>query len=311
MAGGQPPAGQAYEQTQMAGPPAWGQPGQAQPGWGQPNWGQQGQPNWGQQGQDQPTQAYSPGPGGPSQPAPGQYAPADQYSPQYTPPGQYPAPGQWPQQPGSGGSGRSRTAILSSAAAVIVLAAGAGAYALVSSLHHSTTSSTPPSGPPVIATTSSQPTTPTTPAQSSPSSTPASSSSGPASTVALSQAAASSPAATQVQTLFGNYFDGINTRNYAEYSATMDATMQQSNGQSKFDSGYATTTDSNEVINSITDNGGGNLTASVSFTSTQDPKDSVDGASCNTWTLNLPLVQQGSGYLITTPPSGYATYGNC
>ena len=65
------------------------------------------------------------------------------------------------------------------------------------------------------------------------------------------------------------------------------------------------------MVNSITANGDGSLTASVSFTSTQDPSDSVDKSSCNKWTLNLPLVPQGSGYVISTPPSGYATHSDC
>jgi hypothetical protein len=317
---GKPPAGQAYAETRFSDAPGWGPPGAAQPGWGQ----QAGS----QQGADQPaTQTYYPGLGGPAQPSPGPYTPPGQYPAQgaATPPGQYPAPGQYlpPDQytppgqypvPGTGGGrpgGGRRTAILASVAVVVVLAAGAGAFALVSSLHHGT-STTPPSSPAALGTTTAPVTTPSpTPDQATAPASTASSSSGPPSTVALSQTAATSPAAKPVQSLFNRYFNSINTRNYTEYSGTLDSTMQANNSQSHFDSGYATTTDSNEQVNSIAANADGSLTVNVSFTSTQDPSDSVDNNSCNKWTLNLPLVPQGSGYVISTPPSGYATYTDC
>jgi len=150
-----------------------------------------------------------------------------------------------------------------------------------------------------------------TPDQTTAPATATSGSSAPPSTVTLSQTAASSPAAKQVQGLFNRYFNSINTRNYTEYSSTLDSTMRANNPKSHFDSGYATTTDSSEEVNSIAANGDGSLTVNVSFTSTQDPSDSVDNSSCNKWTLNLPLVPQGSGYVISTPPSGYATYTDC
>ncbi|MCW2934753.1 MAG: hypothetical protein JWM19_5715 [Actinomycetia bacterium] len=318
---GQPPAGQAYVETQFSGVPAW-----VPTDPGQPSWGQQG---GSQQGADQPpTQTYYPGPGAAAQPQsapggypPGQYTPPGQYPApaQYTPPGEYPPPGQYP-APGAGGqrpgSGRRRTAVLASVAAAVVLAAGAGAFALVSSLHHGT-STTPPAGPAALGKTTSLATTPsttpaqTTPAATTPATTASPGSSGPASTVTLSQAAKTSPTATQVQTLFNRYFNAINTRNYSEYTGTLDATMQANSTQQHFDSGYASTKDSNEVINSITSNGDGSLTANVSFSSTQAPSNSVDNSSCNKWTLSLPLVPQGSGYVLSTPPSGYATYTDC
>jgi len=332
MVNRQPPAGQSFAETQVSGAPAWSPPAPGQPAWSPPD-------------ADQPaTQTYYPGPRGAAQPPadqypataqypPAQYPPAQYSSPgaatppgqypapgQYTPPGQYPAPGQYtpPGQypvpgPGGGrpGSGRGRAAVLASVAAVVVVAAGAGAFALVSSLHHGT-STTPPSSPSALGQTTSSVTTPSaTPDQTTTPAGTTSSSSGPPSTVTLSSAAASSPVAKPVQSLFNRYFNSINTRNYTEYSGTLDSTMQANTSQSHFDSGYATTTDSSEEINSITDNGDGSLTVSVSFTSTQDPSDSVDHSSCNKWTLNLPLVPQGSGYVLSTPPSGYATYTDC
>jgi hypothetical protein len=49
----------------------------------------------------------------------------------------------------------------------------------------------------------------------------------------------------------------------------------------------------------------------VTFTSQQDPADSVDGSACNNWQLTLPLVQQGSGYLISVPAHGSSTWSDC
>jgi hypothetical protein len=130
--------------------------------------------------------------------------------------------------------------------------------------------------------------------------------------VTLSPAAATSPKALQVLDLLSKYFNAINTRNYAEYSSTLSSPVQVSNAQSAFDSGYATTTDTHEVITNITTNYDNALTATVSFTATQNPADSVDDSPCNKWTLSFPLVPQGTGYVIGPQPSGYQpTYSNC
>jgi hypothetical protein len=193
---------------------------------------------------------------------------------------------------------------------VFILAAGGGAYALVSSLRGRTPSAapttelttTPPAPPPTTApptdtgTTSPPPTTPSTTTS--------------AGTVALAPGAAGNAASAQVVDLFNRYFDGINTHNYSEYAGTLDAGMRGKNDQSTFNSGYATTNDSTETITSISGSGS-NLTAVITFTSSQDPANSVDNHSCNTWQLTLPLVAQGSGYLISSPPPGYAQYTDC
>lgn len=235
---------------------------------------------------------YPPG-GGYSQPGP------------YSQPDPYQQPGGYPRPGGPGGGKR---AALIAVAVAFILAAGGGAYAVVSSLRGSpggqpTTLSS--STPAPAATTASPANTGTAPA---PPATP--SSSRPAGTVALTSAAAGNAASAQVLDLFNRYFDGINTHNYSEYAGTLDAGMRQKNSQATFNSGYATTRDSNETVTSISGSGS-RLTAVVTFTSHQDPADSVDNNSCNTWQLTLPLVAQGSWYLITSPPSGYARYADC
>jgi hypothetical protein len=281
-------------------------PGQFQPAPQYPQGPQYPQPGPYQQGGQ-----YPPGGGGYSQPdpyqQPGGYPPGGQYPPDYPQPGD---------ASGGGGSGNGRRVALIVVAALVILAAGGGAFAVVSSLRGGspnaqpsptlTTSAPPASTPAQQASTAAPIDTSTTPAP--PPTTPSPTQSG---TVALSQTAAGNSASAQVVDLFNRYFDGINTRNYNEYAGTLDAGYRGQNSQSSFSSGYATTTDSDETITAIYGSGG-NLTAVVTFTSRQDPADSVDKkSSCNHWQLTLPLIAQGSGYVIATPSPGYARYTNC
>jgi hypothetical protein len=121
-----------------------------------------------------------------------------------------------------------------------------------------------------------------------------------------------SAAEPQVETLLSQYFDGINTHNYAEYAKTLTAQQQANEPQSAFDSGYSSTTDSGMALTSLSDGSAGGLTATVTFTSRQSPAQSVDKSACNAWTLNLFLVPEGTGYLIGPAPSGYQpTYSDC
>jgi hypothetical protein len=182
---------------------------------------------------------------------------------------------------------------------------------VVSSLHHgkgnSTAGESSSLGSSTAPTATGTTTTPATSAPASASSAPASTPAGP---VAFAAGASGSPYAAQVETTFTHYFGGINAHDYAEYASSLDSAMQAANPKSTFDSGYSTTTDSNTTINSIAGSGS-NLTAVVTFKSMQAASDSPDGSTCNDYTLTLPLVQQGSGYLIATPPSGYASYSDC
>jgi hypothetical protein len=113
------------------------------------------------------------------------------------------------------------------------------------------------------------------------------------------------PASTQAS-------EGINDRDYAEYASSQTAQGKEDQPQSSFDAGYATTTDTGMTLTSLTPTGGGNLTAAVTFTSHQSPSDSVDGSACNDWLLNLYLVPNGAGYLITPAPPDYEpTHTDC
>jgi hypothetical protein len=198
-------------------------------------------------------------------------------------------------------------------AVIVVLAAGGGAYALATTLgKHSSTQ--PPTRPTAGQSTSaSAPTTGTT-QQASSSATSASASPTPSPTLSLVSISPSVPASAaepQVEMLLSHYFHGINTHSYAEYASTLTPQEQAKQTQSEFSSGYSSTADSAMTLTGLSDNGNG-LTATVTFTSRQSPGQSVDKSACNTWTLNLYLVPQGTGYLIGTAPYGYQpTYSDC
>jgi len=126
--------------------------------------------------------------------------------------------------------------------------------------------------------------------------------------VQVAPGVAGNPAEPRVEAYLNRYFSSINTRNYAEYNGLLDAQEQQADAESTFDSGYATTKDSNEVLTGIEDTGGGNLTANVSFTSHQSPADSTDDSACNNWRISFYLVPQGNSYVMT---AAHSTYTNC
>jgi hypothetical protein len=131
--------------------------------------------------------------------------------------------------------------------------------------------------------------------------------------VSISPGVTAGAAEPQVETVLSHYFHGINTHSYAEYASTLNPTEQATQTQAEFDSGYSSTTDSGMTLTSLSDNGNGGLTATVTFTSHQLPAQSVDKKSaCNAWTLNLYLVPQGNSYLIGPAPSGYQPmYSDC
>ena len=237
--------------------------------------------------------------------------PAYQYEP---PPG---APPPAPHVPGQRPSSRLTGAFVI-VAVLVVVAAGGGAYAFARSQRHTT----PPAGQPTVTAQAStsgpaaaSSTSPTASAGPSPTASPSASptpSPTHTGTVQVAAGAASDPAAPQVEAYLNRYFAAINAHNYSAYNSLLDAQEQQGNSRATFDSGYATTKDSNEVLTGIEDTGGGNLTAQVSFTSRQHTENSVDGSACNSWQISLYLVPQGSSYVMTAAPPGYhAAYADC
>jgi len=330
----------AYQDTQRVVPAAPSAPGQSAsvPGaaasapsadraysdthrtsWDQPS-------GWGQPATLPPGDQYAAPGQHPGYSRPDQYSQPGQY-PGYAGPDQYSQPGQYPQPGGYGAGGfppapapgpgpgsrrprRGRTTALVAGAVVVVLAAGGGAYALVSSLHHGNSGTPDAQSGTTGASTSPTATGTTAPPSPTPTSTSPAASATPSGPVAFAAGVSANPYAAQVETTFTHYFGGINAHDYTEFATSLDAAMQKANPQSTFDSGYSTTTDSNEMINSISGTGG-NLTAVVTFKSMQAASDSPDGSTCNNYTLTLPLVPQAGGYVIATPPKGYAAYTDC
>ena len=239
-----------------------------------------------------------PGPAGPAMPGPAAGPGASGWGPVPAGPGT-----SGPQPPPS--PRRSRSGLLIALLIVLVLAVGGGAFALVSAVTGNGKNNAQPKPASASPAASTGTTTPTA------SPTADASATGPAgaSVVAVSSAAAQNPASPKVQALLERYFHAINTHNYQEWSGLLDAQMQEP--ESSFATGYATTQDTAETLSSLTETGGGGLAATVSFTSHQNPADSIYHMSCTVWTITLylqPSYGQSSatgGYLIGSPPPGY------
>ncbi len=226
-----------------------------------------------------------------------------------------------PQPPWTGDQGQRPTRrgrwIFVLIAVLVVLGAGGGAYALTRAQRPSTPAASRSAGPVTTRTTAAA-TTPAAPtgsgtaspsASASPSPSPSPTRTGP---VRVATAAASDPAEPGVLAYVVRYFNAINAHDYNAYYNLLDGQEQAGESQASFDSGYATTKDSNEVLTGIQDTGGGDVTVNLSFTSRQDPSDSIDGQACNTWQISLYLVPQGSGYVQTAPPPDYrSAHGDC
>jgi hypothetical protein len=199
-----------------------------------------------------------------------------------------------------------RVAII--AVIVLALAGGGTAAALVLSGGHGR----PGAAPPPRHTPSHTP----TPTPSSPSPTPSTptATSTPASgPVSVAPTVASDPQTTQVVTLLDSYFGAINSHSYQAYFALLSPQRQQGMTPAGFSSGFSSTTDSDETLQSVSPGPDGSIVATVSFTSHQNPAASVNGSeSCTNWDISLYL-QQGSGvYLIGKSPSSYhAQYAAC
>jgi hypothetical protein len=236
-------------------------------------------------------------------------------SPAGTLPPYAPQPGRSTYQPPEGRPGRKQTLWIA-VAAIVLLAAGGGAFALVKTTGKSQAAGSGSPSPslaarataPLTQSASTQPATPQ--ASATPSASPSPSPSPSPSVVGIAPGV--QPVSPQVEVVLSHYFQGINDRNYAEYASSQTAHGKKNQPESSFDAGYATTTDSNMMLTSLTPTGDGDLTATVTFTSHQAPSDSVDNSACNNWTLNLYLVPSGSGYLITPAPPDYEpTYTDC
>ncbi len=217
--------------------------------------------------------------------------------------------------------GRRQTTWWILVAVIVLIAAGGGAFAVVrnankSSDGQSAALTTTPTAP-ASASASSLPADSPASASAAPSGSPVASLSLPPSPSPSTSPSVVSPgpgvdASPPVEVVLSEYFEGINKRDYGEYAKAETAQGLKDQPKSSFDAGYATTTDSGMTLTSLTPTGGGDLTATVTFTSRQSPADSIDDSACDAWTLNLYLVPHGDGYLIApAPPSYEPNYSAC
>ena len=106
----------------------------------------------------------------------------------------------------------------------------------------------------------------------------------------------------RVAALLDHYFGAVNGREYQAYSQLFAQRRQLT--PREFAWGYRTSHDSNATLVGVSGLAR-RLTATVTFTSHQDPAGSPDHSSCINWTITLFLHRAGATYLIGMPPSGY------
>lgn len=205
-----------------------------------------------------------------------------------------------------------RTAAISAAGLAVVVLGSGGAWYLTSSGSNpgGTGQRTGPaqSAPSTTDGLSGSPAVPMGSDTPVPSGTPSSTPSG---AVTTDPAVSGNPMAPGVVAFLSNYFDAINNHDYNAYNALLGSGMTALSS-SDFDNGYGTTTDSGETLTGIAKRPGGEVVASVSFTSNQDPSQSPDQSACDKWKVRLYLMPNSGGYLEVKPPSGYkAQYTSC
>ena len=113
--------------------------------------------------------------------------------------------------------------------------------------------------------------------------------------MSVSRALAPRADAQQVAGFLDSYFAAVNHREYLEYSSLFERWHHLTREQ--FNRGYRTTHDSSAVLAGLSSSKTA-LTATVTFTSHQDPAASPNHASCTNWRIMLYLRRAGGVYLI-------------
>lgn len=210
------------------------------------------------------------------------------------------------------------------AAVVVLLAAGAGAAMWLTRSHHpagQTSAGGPGPGRPAAGSPNAVSQSPAPSASSSPSAptqspspaTPSPSATVAGDTVELSPAAAADPRSQSVVTFLGQYFTAINAHDFQGYRKLLGPRLRADMTRGQFDAGYRSTVDFGEKLRSISSDASGDTVAAVTFTSRQNPADSVNGRqSCTRWRISLFLHTAADGYVIGQAPPGYhSSYAAC
>jgi hypothetical protein len=122
---------------------------------------------------------------------------------------------------------------------------------------------------------------------------------------AVAAGVAPNPATQSVVMFLDEYFTAINSHDYQGYLALLSQQAQQGWTPEHFNSGYGSTVDSGETLESISTAANGDTVAAVTFTSHQNPDSSNNNEACTSWSISLFLGQGGGGYMIDQAPSGY------
>jgi hypothetical protein len=133
----------------------------------------------------------------------------------------------------------------------------------------------------------------------------------PADAVPMTAVAAASPVGSQAAVFLWRYFDAINRRDYAAYTALLGP-QEQGMTPAQFDAGYGSTVDSRETLRGVSTAANGDYVAAVTFTSRQLPSQSQTGTRCTQWDISLYLTPSGTDFLVDRPPASYhAAYAAC
>jgi len=121
--------------------------------------------------------------------------------------------------------------------------------------------------------------------------------------VAVGPQAAHGPQVRTVVALLTAYFESINDQNFAQYQSLFVPSIQRM--MTHFGSGYTGTFDSGATLAQLVATGPHGLAATVAFISHQNPANSPDGASCDSWLITLFLKEQGTALHIRHPRPGF------
>ncbi len=204
---------------------------------------------------------------------------------------------------------------------VVVLAIGAGvatwllvnkpSNSSVSQVHASRTSASSPAS----TSRSTSPNSPVTvtvsplPQSSAPATQPPSGGSG-GGQVTLGPGAAGNSQASAVQAFVTSYFSAINAHDYSAYENILTPAEASALSLTEFQSGYGSTRDFNETINSISLVSGG-LDVDLSFTSNQRASQSANDSECTDWESVTLYLEDYSGQYLLGPSTVKPAYSDC
>ena len=119
------------------------------------------------------------------------------------------------------------------------------------------------------------------------------------------------PGTPAVLAFLNSYFAAINNHDYEQYLSLLDQRMQSGASPGSFWAGDSSTTDSAATLTQVSPVAGGDVAATVAFTSHQEPSQGRDHTACTNWTITVYLEPRGAGYVMMHPLSDEASYQPC